>query len=153
MTNKGKFDVFSKQGTFERWKSYDLWSIPVNFVFQLFVVFQLFIQESLNFSDKVACFLKLLFFRLVNKFLQLKNFKSNQAMNMKFSVYYVEAIIYLMLYNLYDCAFEVFTIGLLYTTYSLQIVVRKIGNFPNISNLIIYFLKTYFFEVLNSKTI
>ena len=45
----------------------------------------------------------------------LKNLKIE-----KFSVYYAEAIIYLMLYNLYDCAFNVFTIGLLHTAYSLQ---------------------------------
>ena len=120
--------------------------ILVNFAFQLFAVFQLFIQKTLNFSYKVAYFLTLKLFMLVNRFLRLKNLNTKQAMNMKNS-----------LYNLYDCAFKVFTIGLLHTPYiflrkTSANVVAKIQNFPNMSKFIIYFSQNLV-EVLNSKTI
>ena len=46
---------------------------------------------------------------------------------MKFSVYYVEAIIYLMLYNLHDFAFKVFTIRLLHAAYFLQKLQRTLS--------------------------
>ena len=61
--------------------------IPSNFAFQLFVVFQLFIQEPLNVCYNVSYFLTfLLLFMFVNKLLRLKKLKSKQARTMKFSV-------------------------------------------------------------------
>ena len=50
----------------------------------------------------------LLSFLFINKTLRLNNLKSRTAMNAKISVFIicVEAIIYLLLYNLHDCTFK-----------------------------------------------
>ena len=47
-------------------------------------------------------------FLLINKTLQLNNLKTRPTMNAKVSVFVicVEAIIYLLLYNLHDCTFK-----------------------------------------------
>ena len=45
---------------------------------------------------------------MFNKILQLNNLKTRRAMNVEVLVFVIcdEAIIYLVLYNLHDCAFE-----------------------------------------------
>ena len=50
-------------------------------------------------------------FLFINKTLQLNNLKTRTAMNTKFSVFVIciETIIYLLLYNLHDCTFNVNT--------------------------------------------
>ena len=58
---------------------------------------------------KVVCILTvLLSFLFVNKALRLINLKARAAMNAKMSLFVicVEAIIYLLLYNLHDCTFN-----------------------------------------------
>ena len=47
-------------------------------------------------------------FLFINKTLQLNNLKTTTAMNAKISVFFisVQAIIYLLLYNLHDCTFN-----------------------------------------------
>ena len=59
---------------------------------------QLFLQSSLLFNA--------IAFYACKQILRLENLKTKQAMNMKFNVYYVEAIIYLLFYNLHDRAFQ-----------------------------------------------
>ena len=64
---------------------------------------------------KIAIFLKsttfkqfLLYFLSINKTSQFNDLKTRAAMDAKISVFviYVEAIIYLLLYNLHDCIFK-----------------------------------------------
>ena len=61
----------------------------------------------------------LLSFMFINKTLWLNNLKARTAMNVKISVFVisVEAIIYLLLYNLHDCTFKCFKSG-----YSFEII-------------------------------
>ena len=53
-------------------------------------------------------------FLFINKTLRLNNLKTRTAMNAKISVFVVcvEAIIYLLLYNLHDCTFKGLTVFL-----------------------------------------
>ena len=68
--------------------------------------FAIFLKSSLLFNSFYCLFL------FVNKTLRLNNFKTRTDMNAKISVLiiFVEAIIYLLLYNLHDCTFKSFEI-------------------------------------------
>ena len=62
----------------------------------------IFLKRSLLFNSSCCLFL------FVNKTLRLNNFKTRRSMNAKISVFviFVEAVIYLLLYNLHDCTFN-----------------------------------------------
>ena len=68
-------------------------------------IFALIYLWSLLFSWKVAYFLTV---SIVFSVYKLNNFKTRTAMNAEISVFVVcvEAIIYLLLYNLHDCTFK-----------------------------------------------
>ena len=67
----------------------------------------------------------MLSFLFINKILQLSNLKTRTGMNMKISVFVisVQAIIYLLLYDLHDCTFNSF----LYKDYFACLVYVRIG--------------------------
>ena len=74
----------------------------VSFSSNLHVKFAIFLKSSLLFN----CFYCLFLF--TNKTLRLNNLKTRTPMNVKIPVFVicVEAIIYLLLYNLHDCTFK-----------------------------------------------
>ena len=83
---------------------------PKNFAFQLFVILQWFTRKICNFLKKQPTFKQLILsFLFLNKTLRLNNLKTRTAMNAEISVFdiCVEAIIYLLLYNLHDCTLKV----------------------------------------------
>ena len=80
---------------------------PENFVFQKFTC------EICYFLKKVAYVLQfLLSFLFVNKTFRLNNLNPKTAMNAKISVLLIclEAVIYLLLYNLHDYTFKLFVL-------------------------------------------
>ena len=82
---------------------------PENFAFQIFINLQQFTREICYFLKKQPTFQQfLLSFLLINKTLQFDNLNTRIAMNAKISVSIIciEAIIYLLLFNLHDCTFK-----------------------------------------------
>ena len=71
-----------------------LHSFPI--LYELLVKLAIFLKSSLHFNSFYCLF--------INKNLRLNNLKTRTAMNAKISVFVisVEAIIYLLLYNLHD---------------------------------------------------
>ena len=69
---------------------------PENFTFLLFIT----LQNFNSFYIVISVYKK--------KTLRLNNLKIKTALSMKISVFviFVEEILYLLLYNLYDCAFK-----------------------------------------------
>ena len=68
-------------------------------------------------------------FLSINKTLWLNNFNTRTAMNPNFSVFVIicaEAIMYLLLYNLHDCTFNVALFGTLATNVTIIILLRKL---------------------------
>ena len=70
----------------------------------------------------------LLYFLFINKTLRLNNLKPRTAMDAKISVFVVgvEAIIYLLLYNLHDCTFKILATELFKINLSNNIMVQLI---------------------------
>ena len=90
------------------WKITDKWSLKC-FKIILKISRSNYLQFSTNLPVKCTILQFLLSFLFINKYLQLNNLKTRIAMNAKTSVFVicVETIIYLLLYNLYDCTFNV----------------------------------------------
>ena len=88
----------------------------ITYVFQKYpenFVFQKFTREICYFLKKVAYVLQfLLSFLFVNKTFRLNNLNPKTAMNAKISVLLIclEAVIYLLLYNLHDYTFKLFVL-------------------------------------------
>ena len=82
---------------------------PENCAIQLFMILKYFTREICYFLKKYRTFNSFYcFFLFISKTLRLSNLKNRTAMNVKVSVFVicVEAIIYLLLYNLHDCTFK-----------------------------------------------
>ena len=75
---------------------------PENFSSQLFIILQQFTHEICYFKQFLLSFL------FINKTVRLYNLKTRTAMNAEISVFVilVEAIIYLLLYNIHGCTFK-----------------------------------------------
>ena len=79
--------------------------------------FAVFLKSSLLFNYFLLSSL------FINKTLRLNNLKTRTAINAKISVLVicVEAIIYLLLYNLHDCTFKYFCLFFKHCTVSINI--------------------------------
>ena len=85
------------------------WKVPWKFCISTIYNFAVIYPWNLQFSYEVTYFLRVsVVFSVYKKILRLNNLKTRTAMNEKFSgiVICVEAIMYLLLYNLHDCTFN-----------------------------------------------